>query len=74
MCNPNNGNFSLSFGSEAAGELRICNMQGQTLYNKYTLFRGNPINLDLSTLEKGMYFITFTTSDGQAFVQKVILQ
>jgi hypothetical protein len=30
--------------------------------------------LDLSTLEKGMYFITFTTSDGQAFVQKVILQ
>jgi hypothetical protein len=72
--NPNNGNFSLSFGSEAAGELRICNMQGQTLYNKYTLFRGNPINLDLSTLEKGMYFITFTTSDGQAFVQKVILQ
>lgn len=60
--NPSNGIFSLGISSEVSMKynLKVTNMLGQNVYNEEVSVQDNFLNknIDLSNLDKGVYFVT----------------
>jgi hypothetical protein len=67
--NPSNGKFTVR--TTENGTVEVTNLQGKVIY-KNTL-NSNTQNIDLSTNSKGVYFVTFTTTNGVE-IQKMLIQ
>jgi hypothetical protein len=67
--NPNNGQFALSYETEQSGYflIEVSNVTGQQVYQQaWELNNGkNTLPVDLSSLKKGIYFLTITGKGGQ---------
>ncbi len=74
--NPNNGQFIVRMSSDKAVnyDLSVRNMVGQNVFTRNLNVYGNQIeNLDLSNLDKGVYFVTLENSNDRK-VRKVIVR
>lgn len=72
--NPTQGNVNLAYESDKNVLVQIINTQGQvvkTLNNKPAV--GSPQTIDVSSLSKGLYFITFSDGD-HSFSKKLIIE
>ncbi|PCJ83569.1 MAG: hypothetical protein COA57_10990 [Flavobacteriales bacterium] len=73
--NPNTGEFNIEFkGTVGRNHISIKNLLGQVVYSNYTTASNNQIlNLNLSELEKGVYFITVSDETNEE-TQKVVIK
>ncbi len=72
--NPNYGNFviALSGINENLLSIEITNIMGSIVYKKQNI-QSNPLNINISTHPKGIYFVKAFLSD-KVFVEKIIYQ
>ncbi len=61
--NPTSNRITIEVANESEGavHLKLFNINGQQLINKY--ITGSRIDLDISFLQQGIYFITLQTRD-----------
>ena len=74
--NPSNGEFKLNITTERATayNLNVRNMLGQTVYTSLLNVNGSTTErLDLSGLEKGVYFVTLE-NENEKLLKKVVLK
>jgi len=74
--NPNNGIFEVRIQTNLATSynLNVRNMLGQSIYNDLVGVNGQKIvNMDLSGVEKGVYFVTLENENGR-LVEKIIIK
>jgi len=72
--NPTNGIVQVSFSENSkAKQLEVINMLGQTMFVSQLLSNESIHNIDLSHLDKGIYFMVLKSENGRG-VQKVILK
>lgn len=69
--NPNNGQFNVQFNSYFEGVLEIVDIAGKLM--RRLEFSGNLVALQCADLRKGIYLIKTVNSDGQAQVQRLII-
>ncbi|HKR06142.1 MAG TPA: DNRLRE domain-containing protein [Bacteroidia bacterium] len=72
--NPSSGNFSVSWNRSVHkfNELRILNTLGQTVVQR-NIFSLNKIEIDLTRMSQGIYFLQLSGSDGD-FSKKITVQ
>jgi len=70
--NPNNGLFTINI-NQTAKSIKIFNLTGKLLYTDNNLKRQTSINIDLSDLQKGIYFARIQDSK-QVVTEKIIIQ
>ena len=74
--NPNNGQFNLNLSSDQAinYNLNVRNMVGQTIRTESITVNGSMVKpMDLSSLKKGIYFISLE-NENERLVKKVIVK
>jgi len=75
--NPSNGVFSLRITSEVAMKysVKVTNMLGQNVYNEEVSVQNNYLNknMDLSNLDKGIYFVTLENAF-ERYTKKIIIK
>jgi hypothetical protein len=73
--NPGTGNFLIDLKDikSQTMDLRVYNYLGTLVEQKNTLRNNNTLNVDISSHNKGIYFIEIRTEDG-IFREKIILQ
>lgn len=69
--NPTNGEISISIDNSSPFNYQILNMEGQTV--RMGISEDNEIRLDLTKLEKGVYFIS-ASWNGNRTVRKIIVK
>ncbi|MEN9523029.1 MAG: hypothetical protein RL065_1406 [Bacteroidota bacterium] len=75
--NPTNGliNISTDFASNTNLKVEVRNVVGQTVFTSIAKsVSSNVLQYDLSSLNKGIYFITLTSENGSAITQKIIFE
>ena len=72
--NPSNGIFNVSIGnSSEINTIEITNVIGQTIYSKIANNSSNNV-IDLSNLNKGIYFISLKSDQGISSSKKIIIK
>ena len=72
--NPNNGIFNVSIGnSSEINTIEITNVIGQTIYSKIANNSSSNV-IDLSNLNKGIYFISLKSDQGISSSKKITIQ
>jgi PKD repeat protein len=69
--NPGNGNISIDLMNNRADEITIYNLQGSKIYNE-KIGKTQILDLDLSQLNNGLYFIHISQGD-KVFTQRLII-
>ncbi len=75
--NPSTGqvNFVTSFETNTDLNFMVCNTLGAVVYSKTERnVANNVIHMDLSMLNKGIYFVTIMNQNGEKVVKKLILE
>jgi len=68
--NPTNGIFTINGIDECI--IKIVDIAGREVYNEYT--NKNNTAIDISNLEKGVYFVNITEENEVVYTQKIILK
>lgn len=72
--NPSKGNLVIDFGKAIAGsKIVIVDMIGNTVYQQHVYNGTAKVNIDLSTMPKGMYLVTVSNNTGSS-TRKLILE
>lgn len=72
--NPGKGNITISLGNTAvANKVVVSDMIGSQVFNTSVPAGATKLNLDLTTMPKGMYLVTVTNSTGSA-TRKMIIE
>jgi len=70
--NPNDGIFAIS-SNNVLSSIEIYNLTGKLLYSNNNLKRQTSVDIDLSDLQKGIYFARIQDSK-QVVTEKIIIQ
>jgi len=72
--NPSKGNITVNFGKAQGGtKVVVTDMIGNTVYQSSVYAGTSKLNIDLTSMPKGMYLITVSNATGKA-VQKMIIE
>ncbi len=72
--NPGKGNITISLGNTSfANKIVVSDMIGNQVFNTSVPAGAAKLNIDLTTMPKGMYLVTVTNSTGSA-TQKMIIE
>jgi hypothetical protein len=76
--NPTNGRFTVSCNSERSTNylLRVINISGQVMYSKSLAAASgiNTLDIDLSGVAKGVYFVTLVSDEGNSQSIKLVME
>ena len=71
--NPANDRVLVSFNNEKVNKLNIINLQGKTILTKEIQEKTKQINLEISNLKEGIYFIELILDDNRKYREKLIV-
>jgi hypothetical protein len=69
--NPNDGNFIVS-SEEEIEEITIINVLGKVIYNRKNIYK-NKIDINLKSVDKGIYFVNLITENQKRKTIKIII-
>lgn len=73
--NPSNGAITIDFGKAAAStKVIVSDMIGNQVYQNSVIAGTSKLNIDLSTMPKGIYLVTVTNALGAKSVHKMIVE
>lgn len=72
--NPSKGQLTVDFGkADAGGKITVFDMIGNTVHNQNVYSGTSKVNIDLSTMPKGMYLVTVSNHSGST-TRKLIIE
>ena len=73
--NPAKDEINLAFSSNIQSlSYAIFDVQGNTIQDKNIVMEGNELNINIQTLDKGMYFIRCANGEHQSLIKKFLIQ
>lgn len=69
--NPTSNNLNVKSEEDLNGDLSIMDISGKVVYSQ-SVFNSKLVNIDVSSLTKGLYFITLTNGDNQSSAKFIV--